>query len=87
MVVSVGLPVLLFVIAGWMLFRAVNYPRFADFLISVEAEMDKVSWPGRKELYRSTVVVVSTMFFLGFVLLSFDVIWKEVFTFINFLRL
>jgi preprotein translocase SecE subunit len=86
-VVSVGLPVLLFVVAGWMLFRAVNYPRFADFLISVEAEMDKVSWPGRKQLYRSTAVVVSTMFFLGFVLLGFDVIWKEVFTLINFLRL
>jgi len=27
------------------------------------------------------------MFFLGFVLLGFDVFWKKVFTFINFLRL
>ncbi len=31
----------------WLCFRLVNMPRFADFLIAVEAEMNKVSWPTR----------------------------------------
>lgn len=84
---AVGIPVLLCLIGFWMVFRAINYPRFADFLISVEAEMDKVSWPGRPELYRSTAVVVSTMFLLGFMLLAFDVGWKWFFELIYFLRI
>ena len=29
----------------WVSFRIVCMPRFADFLIAVEAEMAKVSWP------------------------------------------
>lgn len=86
-VIAIGIPVLLCVVAGWMIFRAVNYPRFADFLISVEAEMDKVSWPSRRELYRSTMVVLCTMFFLGFMLLTFDALWKPFFELIRFLRL
>ena len=37
----------------WLGYRLVNIPRFADFLIAVEAEMNKVSWPSRGELIRS----------------------------------
>ena len=33
----------------------VNLPVFADFLIAVEAEMNKVSWPTRGELFRGSV--------------------------------
>ncbi len=85
--ISIGIPVLLCAIGLWLVFRAVNFPRFADFLISVEAEMDKVSWPGRPELYRSTAVVVSTMFLLGFMLLAYDVFWKFFFELVGFLRI
>ena len=46
----------------WLAFRLVNIPRFADFLIAVEAEMNKVSWPTRAEMFRSSmVVIVSTI--------------------------
>lgn len=48
--VRVGIPTLIFAFAAWVVFRAVNYPRFADFLISVQAEMDKVSWSTWPEL-------------------------------------
>ncbi len=85
--IAIGLPLLIAAIAMWIIFRVVNYPRFADFLISVEAEMDKVSWPSKSDLYRSTVVVISTMFFLGLVLMFFDVVWKPLFTFIGWLRI
>ena len=33
-------------------------PAFADFLIAVEAEMNKVSWPTRTELFRGSMVVI-----------------------------
>ena len=56
----------------WLAFRAVNLPQFADFLISVEAEMDKVTWSSRQELYRATVVVITTMVLLGAILLLYD---------------
>ena len=86
--VRIGFPVALCASGTWVIFRLVNYPRFADFLISVEAEMDKVSWPSWPELWVSTVVVIVTMFVLGVVLLSFDIFWQWFFSlpFIRFLR-
>ena len=63
--VQVGVPVALWLVCGWVAFRMVNYPRFADFLVSVESELEKVTWPGRHEVLQATVVVLCTMFFLG----------------------
>ena len=76
LVVRIGLPAVVFVVGAWIAFRLVNYPRFADFLISVESEIDKVSWPSRTELYRSTVVVLVTMLGMSVVLAVFDVVWQ-----------
>lgn len=63
-------------VGAWFTFRLVNMPRFADFLIAVEAEMNKVSWPSRPELLRSTIVVIVTMFVLTAALLFYDVVWR-----------
>jgi preprotein translocase subunit SecE len=59
----------------WIAFRLVNWPRFADFLIAVEAEMAKVSWPSRKELIRSSIVVLVNMVVLAALLWIFDAAW------------
>jgi preprotein translocase subunit SecE len=64
----------------WVSYRLVNLPRFADFLIAVEAEMNKVSWPTRGELFRSSVVVLVTIFAMAALLLAFDFIWTWFFT-------
>lgn len=65
------------VVAGlWLVFRLVNLPAFADFLIAVEAEMNKVSWPTRHELVRSSLVVIFCIFFLAIVLYGFDLFWS-----------
>ena len=63
----------------WVSYRLVNYPQFADFLIAVEAEMNKVSWPSRTELIRSSLVVIFMMFFLAFILFGFDLVWRVLF--------
>lgn len=67
----------------WVCFRAVNYPKFADFLIAVEAEMNKVSWPSKQELWRASLVVIFVIFAMAGLLFLFDVIWTYVFEFIG----
>ena len=60
-------------------YRVVNMPRFADFLISVEAEMNKVSWPSQAELIRSSIVVIVVIFFLALTLFVYDLTWSSLF--------
>ncbi|MFV2067719.1 MAG: preprotein translocase subunit SecE [Pirellulales bacterium] len=72
------LPGVMLAMGLWIAYRLVNWPPFADFLISVEAEMTKVSWPGRTELIRSSLVVMFTIFFLATILFAYDLFWKKV---------
>ena len=60
--------------ASWAAFRIVQLPSFADFLISVEGEMNKVSWPSRGELFRASLVVMVVIFFLSALLFAYDVV-------------
>jgi len=69
----------------WMAYRLVNVPQFADFLIAVEAEMAKVSWPTRTEVYRSSAVVLVMIFSLAVVLFVFDFLWSQLFQWIGVL--
>jgi preprotein translocase subunit SecE len=73
-------PAILAAIGIWIAFRIVNIPNFADFLISVEAEMNKVSWPSRGELFRASMVVIVVIFLLTAVLFGYDVLLKYVIT-------
>lgn len=67
----------------WFGFRLVNWPRFADFLIAVEAEMNKVTWPSKDELMRASFVVIFTIFFLAITLFLFDILWQFIFSFLG----
>jgi len=60
----------------WASFRMVQLPSFADFLISVEAEMNKVAWPTWHELFRASMVVILMIFFLATILFAYDLVWK-----------
>lgn len=63
---------------AWAAFRVVNIPSFADFLIAVEAEMNKVSWPSRAELFRASLVVIVVIFLLTLILLLYDTVLRLV---------
>ncbi len=78
-VVRYGIPGALALLSVWVAYRIVNVPRFADFLIAVEAELHKVSWPTRTEVIRSSIVVLVTIFGLAFVLYTFDFFWRLLF--------
>jgi len=67
-------------LAGLFLaFRLVNMPRFADFLINVETEMTKVSWPTKTELIRTSGVVMVVIFGLTLVLFAYDFVLQFLF--------
>ena len=74
-----GLPLILLALNAWFSYRVVNYAKFADFLIQVEAEMRKVSWPSKDELLRSSVVVIVVMLLLTILLFGYDIILQFLF--------
>ncbi len=78
-----GLPAALLLLGMWFGYRIVNWPKFADFLISVEAELHKVSWPTRSELVKASSVVIFVIFFLALLLFTYDLIWAAIFQYLN----
>lgn len=82
-----GLPLIFGALAGWVSYRLVHYPRFADFLIATEAEMAKVSWPGTGELKASTVVVLLMVVLMAVFLFLTDTFWKWLLKSIGILKI
>jgi preprotein translocase subunit SecE len=78
--VRIALPSVIAIAGWWIAFRLVNMPSFADFLIAVEAEMNKVSWPSRSELVRSSIVVIFSIVFLAVILFGYDLFWRFLLT-------
>ena len=74
-VVRFLVPGLLLAAGTWLCFRIVNVPRFADFLIAVESEMAKVSWPTIDQVIRSSAVIIFLMFALAGILAAYDLFW------------
>jgi preprotein translocase subunit SecE len=82
----IGIPMALGIVAAWIAYRAVNIPQVADFLIAVEAEMKKISWPTVQRCFRAATVVIVTMILMAIVLFAYDQLWIWFFTLIKVLR-
>jgi preprotein translocase subunit SecE len=54
------------------------YKRFFNFLKEVRAEVKKVSWPTRNEVYSTTLVVIIAMVFFGTYLYLMDIVFSWV---------
>ena len=50
------------------------WQRWREFFAEVRAEMKRVTWPGRKEVYATTVVVILTSAFFGLYLFGVDLL-------------
>jgi preprotein translocase SecE subunit len=70
----------------WFAYRLINYPRFADFLIATEAEMNKVSWASQKKLLQDTIVVLVVVLLMAAFLFIVDLLWSFLLTKINVLH-
>jgi len=81
-----GIPTALGLAFGWVIWRIVQYPPFADFLIATEAEMRKVSWTSRDDLQRATIVVLATIIFMALYLFGVDYLWSKILQWIGVLK-
>jgi preprotein translocase subunit SecE len=81
-----GLPAAFLLILGWTIFRIVHFPPFAEFLIATEAEMNKVSWTNKDDLYRATTVVLTTVLLMAIFLFLVDRLWTLVLQLIGVLQ-
>ena len=57
--------------------------RVRDFLAEVSAELKKSSWPTRKELIDSTLVVIITVLVLGVFVALADLVFLRVIAFLT----
>lgn len=84
--VRLGVPALAFAVGAWFVYRVVQWPRFADFLVAVQGELDKVNWATWEYLIRATGVVLVTMVIAAAFLWVCDFVWLIFFQFIGFLN-
>jgi preprotein translocase SecE subunit len=63
--VSTMVPTAVFAVLAILIFWIVNRPATADFMISAEGEMKKVSWASRKEIVVSTFIVIVVVFLMA----------------------
>jgi preprotein translocase subunit SecE len=50
-----------------------KFQQLKSFFSEVKSELKKVTWPSRKEVYATTVVVIVTTLFFGFYLWFLDI--------------
>jgi preprotein translocase subunit SecE len=56
------------------------YKRLWTFIKESRAELKKVTWPSRNEIYSTTLVVIIATVFFGFFLFFMDIIFSWVIT-------
>jgi preprotein translocase subunit SecE len=53
------------------------WDRARTFLTEVRSELKRVTWPSRKEVYATTIVVIITSIFFGLYLWGLDLIFTQ----------
>lgn len=54
------------------------WTRFREYVADVRVEMKRVTWPGKQEIYGTTVMVILTTFLLGFYFWACDQVFLRV---------
>ena len=54
------------------------FGRWSEFFTEVRNEMKRVTWPTRREVYATTVVVILTASFFGLYLFGVDIVLSNV---------
>lgn len=78
-IIMFGVPAVVVIAMGLLMFWLVNRARTADFLIATESEMKKVSWSSRKEIVGSTKVVIVFTIIMAAILFTVDVMFAWLF--------
>jgi len=56
--------------------------KFGSYITDVRAEMKRVTWPGKQEVYSTTVMVIITTFLFGFYFMICDEAFRRLIGFI-----
>jgi preprotein translocase subunit SecE len=64
---------------GLLIYWLVNTAKIAEFLISSEGEVKKVSWSSRKEITASTIIVISVVLTMAVMLWAADMLFSHLF--------
>lgn len=72
-------PACLFVVLCLLILWLVNRATVADFMISAEGEMKKVSWSSRKEVAVSTFIVIMVVILMSMLLGVSDILFRTFF--------
>ncbi len=78
--VATMVPTALMVLLCLFIFWLVNKPKVADFMISAEGEMKKVSWSSRQEIIVSTIIVIIVVILMAVLLGLTDLIFQILFS-------
>jgi preprotein translocase subunit SecE len=57
-----------------------KFRELKTFFAEVRSELKKVTWPSKKEVYATTMVVIGTTIFFGFYLFGLDLVMSEIFS-------
>jgi len=75
--VTYCVPLAIFSAGMWITFRIVwGWPRFSEFLIATEAEMNKVSWAKWDQIWQATMVVLVLVVLMAAYFYVVDLIWS-----------
>jgi preprotein translocase subunit SecE len=75
-------PVGVCLVFGLLLFWLVNKPSVADFMISAEGEIKKVSWSSRREIFFSTIIVICVVAIMAMMLWATDMVFQLLFRYV-----
>jgi preprotein translocase subunit SecE len=64
------------IVAGAAALIAYRNERVYASVVDVTRELEKVTWPSRKETYAATIVVIVTVLISALILSGFDAIWS-----------
>ena len=78
--VSTMVPSGVFVVLSVIIFWLVNKPSVADFMISAEGELKKVSWSSRREIAVSTLIVIIVVAVMAVLLFATDMFFQVFFS-------
>ena len=65
-------------LSGTLCWGPRKFNELRSFFTEVRSELKKVSWPARKEVYSTTLVVILTTIFFGFYLYALDLLLTRV---------
>ena len=84
--ITMGICAAVLVLGALLLWRIINKPTTADFLIATDSEMKKVNWTSKKELVGSTKIVIFFMVVIALLLFCVDIFFGYLFYFLGVLK-